>query len=730
VLTIEPPFYQVRGATVFRDHADPDQFYVLPAPPVLVSEGGKPGFTMYKYRRDLTDNPAMDPTKARGGGLAFFDVQAPAPPLAALQAEVAALSGRSDATVSAVLFRSGTVRAIIAHADGDRLIEDLVQTTTAPPVAPHRATFALAMSPEGATLIEQAALGGSLPVGVAYELRFLALTPALQARVSMDYDRMYDHFSTSVGFTYYVQAKFDLDLAWLVEHDLVKIEIIAFTDQEDQQRQQRMVLDLVAARIQGDFFRTGIPPAPQPGAGDALGAMLGRMLGGGTAVTSASALFVLKAKVEVVRERKEFELRYDGRTAIELTHVSTGLLATMVAGGPAPLIEEIDLDDPFFATLAVDVLANVDFGELSDLTGVVAHLRKGEHRSSFEFGKGTPDRAHFEVPLTDPRADDYEVSYEFHFDTDRGGGQPVLTAGPLTTRDRVLVINPFAHVDYHRVRFVLGPVDPALVPRIHATVRLVAPDGGTELGRGTVTLDAAQPERTWRHHLPRGTGARLLVGTEWEDPQGVRHAGQRAELPAGTASFVALGPFQDVLSITVLPAVDWAGGVSHALVELAYADGDYVADRTLTFLAAGGAAPQTVDIPLMDPTRRQYRWRQVVFKPSGPAATEWADSDKRTLVFGAEPATTAEVKLVWVGDPAGAFGLRVDFRVSAAGGERTVGAFLRAGTDLDKAVTVPLDQAGRLRYRYEVRRVAPDGEHLVRSSEGDSDLLVVQATTA
>ncbi len=727
MLTIEPPFWSVRGATVFRDDADPDQLWVLPAPPTLAARPGEPGLTLYTYRHDLTDNPADDPTRARGGGLAFFDVESVPPPLGALTAEVATLAGRPDAVVSPVVFRSGTVRAIVAAGEGDSLVESVTHTTAASPVAPHRATFALELSPEGATLVEQAALGGALPVGVAYELRFLALTPALHARVRMSYDRLYDHFSASLGFTYYVQAKLDLNLAWLVENDLIDVEITAFTDEADAQRQRELVMGLVGARVQQDFFRSAVPATPPPGAGSALGTMLEGLLGG-TAVSSASALFVLKARVEVVREEKDFELVYDGRTAVELTHVSTGLLSSMVAGGAPPRIQELDLDDAFFGVLRVEVVPNLDFDEMPDLTRAVVHLAKGDHRASVELAPDRLERALFRVPLTDPRDDAYTVSYAFHFDGDPATGGSVVTAGPFTTRSRVLVVDPLGHLDYVRVRLVLGVVDPALVARVDVALRLVARDTGEPVAGGTVTLDPTRTDAVWRHHLPPGGPYRVLLATTWEDPAGTRHDGERAELPAGATSFVVRGPFRDTLTVSVVPAFDPSSGATHAVVELEYVDGAHRVARTLTFLAADGAVEQTVDLPLLDPARRTYRWRQTVFGPGEPVATPWADADQRVLVVAGARPTTGRVRLVWVGDAAGAFGVRVDLRVTTASGEDTVSTFLRAGVDLDTAVDVPLDAAGRLAYRFEVRRIGPEGEVLVQAGETQTGLLVVRAT--
>ena len=120
-----------------------------------------------------------------------------------------------------MLVRSGTVRAIVAHASGDQLIEDVSLNRDAPITAPHRCTFALALSAEGATFLQQAVNGGTVPVGVAYELRFLASTPAIHARVTMDYERMYDRFAASLAFTYYVRAAIDVDIAWLIEHEFI-----------------------------------------------------------------------------------------------------------------------------------------------------------------------------------------------------------------------------------------------------------------------------------------------------------------------------------------------------------------------------------------------------------------------------------------------------------------------------------------------------------------------------
>ena len=494
MLTIEPPLYQVRGMTIFRDHENP-RLVLLSC---RRSRNWRKPVQMGSWHSHCTSTGAISRTIRRSTPRAR-EVQAwrcsrwscRSSSQSCVQAELASLTQRQEARLHPVMFRSTTVHAIVAHGEGDRLIEDLVETHQAPLTSPYHTSFALALSAEGATLFEQAALGGQLPVGVAYEMRFLALTPALHARVQMDYERIYDHFSASLGFTYYVSAKLDLDLAWLMEHEFIKIDMTAFTDTADRERQEALVMNLIKARIQRDFFRSGIPPKPEAGLSGPLADLLGQTLG--SEVTSASALFVLKAKLEVVREEKEFELLFNGRTAVELTHVCTGFLSTMTRDAPALNIQSIDTDDAFFSALNVQVISAIDFDEMTDLLEAAVHITHGTHRTSFSISRRDSGPYRYQVPITNPGADEYSYEVEYHFDPNVGTGPVVMQAGPYASRRRVLIIEPLAHFRYRRLRVQLGPVDTALVPRIHVHLRVPGEIGEPDLLRTELSLDAQNP---------------------------------------------------------------------------------------------------------------------------------------------------------------------------------------------------------------------------------------------
>jgi hypothetical protein len=734
VLTIDPPPYLIDGLTIFRDHADLDRFYFLPGGPRLTS------FTLYKYRVAIAAD-GSDPARAPGGGLALFEVEVPPPHLATITTDLSSQSGRDNPQLAPITFSSADVHAIIAKSDGDKLFDDLVETHAAPLVAPFHTAFALSLSPEGATLIQQAATAAApddgtppaamLPIGVVYELRFLALAPSLHARVTMNYEEALNRFAASLGFTYYyVKAALDFEIAWLVEHDFIKIEIISFTDNEDAQRQHDLVMNLVTARIQRDFFRSGLPQGQDSPAPSGPLASLLNTGTSGTSVSSSSALFVLKAKAEIENQSKSFVLTFEGRTAVELTHTVAGHLSSL-APGASPVIKSIDTgQDPFWSTLDVKVLSVVDFTALFDLRDAVVDVALGDVRTSYGLGPQSGGPFTFAAALAQPDQDTYSYDATYDFDLDHGMGPVRVAAGPFTSRSRVLVVDPLLHFRYRQVRFALGPVDPALVPRIHVRARVPASDPtASDLGRDEFILDEQTPEHVLRVHAPLVAGPlRVLARSSWEDPHGQLHDGDEKEVTSD-ALFV-LGPYVDVIPLYILPAVDWSQ-VNQVLIEVRYEDGSYVVDRTFTFTSSNKNSAQHIDLPLLDATKRTYSWRQTVFKLDGTSTqTDFAPSDSAVLAPTWQKPTTADVHVVWVGAPGDALGLRVDFWAETpSGDEQQVSAFLRVGVDGDKFVTLPLDADGKLTYRYQATKVAASGETPVRSAtDQSSPLLVIQTS--
>ncbi|MFC7543688.1 hypothetical protein ACFQU2_35420 [Siccirubricoccus deserti] len=135
----------VDGVTVFADHADPLQFWYLPAPVALARRPDNSGaFTFIKYR------PAAVAGGAKGGGFAMFEVNLRLPPATEqrIRSQLAALVRGGQPRLSAVPFDEGTVRCIAldlegsggtaAPADAPRAPSARWRRSAAPPSPPRR----------------------------------------------------------------------------------------------------------------------------------------------------------------------------------------------------------------------------------------------------------------------------------------------------------------------------------------------------------------------------------------------------------------------------------------------------------------------------------------------------------------------------------------------------------------------------------------------------------------
>ncbi len=212
--------FTIDGVTVFPDHADPNQFWYLAAP-VTLAKGtdGEPQFLLIEYA------PSVAATGVKGVG--FLNVT--------LALKI------SDDTQEGII---GQIRSQFPDADNPRLApvpfdEGTVQivnldlqgsggtTNPAPPgafvatekilgaVSPslfgdNNALFALALSEDGASILEAAFQNGMTPVGGIYNLKFTGVRPALDVKITADLKRCYQSFSAGLeGKIYWVSAGID-----------------------------------------------------------------------------------------------------------------------------------------------------------------------------------------------------------------------------------------------------------------------------------------------------------------------------------------------------------------------------------------------------------------------------------------------------------------------------------------------------------------------------------------
>lgn len=294
MLYFDAPIGPIEGLMIYRDHQDPNLFYYVPERPRLARNEGVPEFIYLKYKRDITDNPALDPAvkESLGGGFLAFtvDLGVSDEQLDAIKEKLGAFA-TGEVKLTPIQFRKGSVRLStskdLADAPGSsgneqrglRFFEHVYGASKPSLFGFNRATFSLVLTQEAATLFEAALNAGVSPVGVIYDLEFLGLRPAFNVRITAEYHRIYEHLEmefSARGQIQVVSLAVDIGVAFqkLRDQGVIKVEVLNFTDEENLRKQADEAFNWFKTEMLKDFFKSSLePPAfmKQSSSGGLLG---------------------------------------------------------------------------------------------------------------------------------------------------------------------------------------------------------------------------------------------------------------------------------------------------------------------------------------------------------------------------------------------------------------------------------------------------------------------------
>ena len=169
----------------YRDHADPHKYYYVPDEPRLATKrDGTPEFTFIKYTK--TDG-------ATKGGIVHFLVTWGYTSGELNSAESALVLKDPQAKVAGpVPFKEGTFRIISATAgEGGLFTRRIVGEGKAPVMPGQKAAVSIALTEEGASLLWESFKNPTSDVSVQFMLKFAGVTPAFQAKLKVDWDKVY-----------------------------------------------------------------------------------------------------------------------------------------------------------------------------------------------------------------------------------------------------------------------------------------------------------------------------------------------------------------------------------------------------------------------------------------------------------------------------------------------------------------------------------------------------------
>jgi len=603
MLYFEAPYQIIDGLTILRDHADPLQFYYYPlAPQLAQNPDGSPCFLFVKYRQDLSNLPqGCQP----GGGFLNFDVDLRVDEDRlnnAAQQLKSRLNLNDTPRLAPIDYRKGTTRLIFLDAQdpnanspaantanaGTSSSEDSSATPTSSTPAgqpkfvekasyyatpslygDNRACFSVQLSAQGATLVQETLDAKTSMIGVVYDLVFVGLRPAYQVNLQVDWSQVYsfveDHFKASVLF---FSVDIDNVTEKLIEDRVIKLDVVSFgagASDADIIGEKDEAVKFVKGFITEKFFQPSM--SPNKGETDNWASQLGSTLKSfkpdniGYTRRTYDRTDVKTLQINM-REKAAVERRIVPQGHLE------GLLDTLKNYPKDAYIKEVDLADPFFQQMKVDVVGGAAIAT-DHIDRLAVHVQYTDDQPQDTLLANAGDTTKMTWALKPDKGFDYNYNYQVFFKPDAPDGiNDQVVSGTIKSNASKLIVDPrdLYQIQKVRVQAVNLPFD----RYTQVEVNLRYTDAATKNTlQKTILISQTAAADDWSFRTPPdeslsydyqltyyGAGAQPIQ-LDWVNSKD----------PA-----VLVGdPFPDALNITVVPAGDFTK-IQRMMIELTYDD--------------------------------------------------------------------------------------------------------------------------------------------------------------
>ena len=573
----------LEGVTVYSDDEREDTFYLLEDEPSFArNDDGTPKFSYFKYR-SLKENE----DGSVGGGYCMLSTQLAVEEetresiRATLQAQLDRKYEDSDrespkVRFAPITFIDGTVSLVVMQ--DDRFVQNVKSEARPSLLGKNIGTFSVELTQEGAAAFESGLQGQGAFVGVEYDLQFYARLPPTEVSMFFHSSKFYDYVQTFEERTERdgVFEKFGKWLFGGKSGDRTRIS----EEMRESMRQNEI------ANIDVSFGPAG--PGVSVEQHDQMKAQLREWAW--SALEDAIANAVAEAMPKVGADDREVP---EGVTDYERI-VSTQSISTVrrtyteeqtvtvhkYPNGPlqnftnltdadgTPLkwedyAKEVDLDDPFFQRLIVDLGVNADFEALPIHSVEVKLEHEGDRRAIEEFLFTSPDERQRFTNFTEEGHFEYQYSYQVNYK----GESRRLEAGPFSTTDKILTVG-VDDVGILDVEIVNSDIDFSEVKQ--AVVTFEYADSGVD----TITRKFVLDEGTDRHHLqevvfePVSSPYRYRVDYAMQDGRTYEVGWKDERAPV---IFIS-DPFGAQKTVSVRATGDLTNDIERIFVDLTYAD--------------------------------------------------------------------------------------------------------------------------------------------------------------
>ena len=432
---------QIEGVVVYGDDEAFNRYYLLPQTPRFrLDERGNPVFKLIKYR-----TPVDRPNGAKGGGFLIFDAEfvvdeAKVPKITdQLQSQVQAEAARrgidsKPVEIGTISYTDGTTQLNFLN-ESDVMVAKVFNPGKPSLFGNNITPFSVELTPEGATLAEQALQGKGGIVQVVYDLTFIAKLPPMTIDAWFNSTEFYRFYQTiDIDWNLWSEDSYRESLTeTMVKSQAINVVVDpgGITDTKIVDEVKQWAMKTLQSRIESDMVAQLTPvPDDQRNAPDGIENVTRDI--SKTSITSFSVHWSEKQAVNWTV--------HPGGTLPNITNLKAG-------DGSALKWEdyfvEVDLDDDFFKQVRVDVNINADFEHLPihsvevklDYKGTPMPVVGDGPNGEVSFDKDTVGPAHFAAFVQD---DDW--GYTYSYQVNYTGAAKIFQSDPIDSDEGILTI--------------------------------------------------------------------------------------------------------------------------------------------------------------------------------------------------------------------------------------------------------------------------------------------------
>jgi hypothetical protein len=616
MLYLNPPYYLINGVSIFPDHEDPLQFYYLPMMPHLTTVTDSSGAALPQLQ--LIEYVGS----AGSGGFIEFDVNLgiAQDALNEVAQELKRQANLSDSPrLSPVTFVDGSVRLMILGSEtpdptakppatqpattdgqpgGPRFVVKIQGSATPSLYGDNQATFSVQLDQYGASILEQALQGTMAPVAVIYSLEFLALRPAFNVHLNVDWNRVHtyldDHFSG--GFLFF-STDIDKAVDKLIEDRVITIDVDSFIPDGDMSKSTAGDRDRAVAQVYDMIKDTFFQPSMPPQGGDDMGSLVSTARNVSQLLANGGAAMLSKKSVDLTQvDQKTLDVNIQERTAVQRTIYPQGHLAglfdTLKKTGVSldQFVLKVDTDQAYFQRRKLKISTKADF-DGDSIASIDVNLN---YNGQIQSVRLTKDQTEGAVDWTSVlngaqmvRPVSYTYTVNFNGSVD-GAQRPLqLTSNTMQALGDSLDIEPRADlyaITVIPIRADNLPFD--RYPNVEVECRYIDEANGLH-EQASAVLTAGAPDVNWPLFIRDKTKRAFEYRLTYALATGGTKVTPWISTEDGKVDIA--DPFPSKINLTVVPAVDWSTD-SQVLVYVAYPSKDNAAVQKNYILNADSGA--------------------------------------------------------------------------------------------------------------------------------------------